>query len=178
MIPSVPEEYTLYAVSAPVNTIHSLVIKAPSFAKWYGSIVINFKDGHTAGPYWFHDDESKSTMLQKNTQGGKYTANSNAQVRWGGDEFIERLGHFVDISKQVSLASCILFVNACFYYRSSDAENLYFVGKPDKSSVENKKELKDTERVFDSTQMDPFVAVMSQARYPALITNTLLTHRL
>jgi hypothetical protein len=65
--------------------------------------VINFKDGHSSGPFWFHDDESKSTMLQKNTQGGKYTSNNNSQVRWGGDEFIERLGHLVDISKQVYL---------------------------------------------------------------------------
>lgn len=99
MIPSIPEEYTLYAVSASIDTIHSLLIKPPSFLKWYGSIVINFKDGQCSGPFWFHDDESKSTMLQKNTQGGKFTANDDGQVRWGGDEFAERLGQLVKVVK-------------------------------------------------------------------------------
>jgi hypothetical protein len=99
MIPSIPKEYTLYAISASIDTINSLLIKAPSFSKWYGSIVINFKDGQCSGPFWFHDDESKSTMLQKNTQGGKFTAHDDGQVRWGGDEFIERLSQLVKVVK-------------------------------------------------------------------------------
>lgn len=99
MVPSEAEEYTLYAVSASINTINSLLIRAPSFSKWYGSIVINFNDGHSSGPFWFHDDESKSTMLQKNTQGGKFTSKEDAQVRWGGDEFVERLGQLITVVK-------------------------------------------------------------------------------
>lgn len=99
MVPSESDEYRLYAISAPIDTIHSFLIKPPSFSKWYGNIIINFKDGHNAGPFWFHDDESKSTMLQKNTQGGKYTENDDGQVRWGGDEFLERLSHLVKVSK-------------------------------------------------------------------------------
>lgn len=99
MIPSEAEEYTLYAVSASIDTINSLLIRAPSFSKWYGSIVINFNDGHCSGPFWFHDDESKSTMLQKNTQGGKFTSKDDAQVRWGGDEFVERLGQLIAVVK-------------------------------------------------------------------------------
>lgn len=99
MIPSIPEEYTLYALSASVDTIHSLAIRAPSFSKWYGSVIINFKNGLSAGPYWFHDDESKSTMLQKNTQGGKFTANEDSKVTWGGDEFVERLSQLIKVVK-------------------------------------------------------------------------------
>jgi hypothetical protein len=37
-------------------------------------------------------------MLQKNTQGGKYTE-GYGQVRWGGDEFIERLGQLTPVKK-------------------------------------------------------------------------------
>lgn len=99
MIPSIPEEYSLYALSTSIDAIHSLTIRAPSFSKWYGSIIINLKDGQNVGPYWFHDDESKSTMLQKNTQGGKFTADEDSKVTWGGDEFIERLGQLIKVAK-------------------------------------------------------------------------------
>ncbi|KAI8079327.1 rab-GTPase-TBC domain-containing protein [Thamnidium elegans] len=147
MIPSLSEEHSLYALSAPIDTINSFLIKAPSFSKWYGSIIINFKSGESAGPFWFHDDESKSTMLQKNTQGGKFTANDHGQVRWGGDEFIERLGQLVKVVK------------------SNDAENLYLVGTDNKLSSQKAPAVKD---VFESTQMDPFVANLKEARWNIL----------
>ncbi|KAI9468937.1 MAG: GTPase activating protein [Benjaminiella poitrasii] len=151
------EHYTLYAVSAPLDTIHSLLIKAPSFSKWYGSIVINFKDGHSSGPFWFHDDESKSTMLQKNTQGGKFTTNDNDQVCWGGDEFLERLSQLVQIKK------------------SNDVENLYLINEGGHTEIARQE--KDTARpivkkqdssLFESTQMDPFIATLKEARWNIL----------
>ncbi|KAI8637932.1 rab-GTPase-TBC domain-containing protein [Parasitella parasitica] len=155
MVPSEAQEYTLYAISAPIDTIHSLLIRAPSFSKWYGSIVINFNNGHSSGPFWFHDDESKSTMLQKNTQGGKFTSKDDAQVRWGGDEFVERLGQLITV------------------IRSNDTDNLYLVGKvavnkrlllrPGDSSSTSPKS-----NVFESTQMDPFVASLKEARWSIL----------
>ncbi|KAI7892033.1 GTPase activating protein [Mucor mucedo] len=162
MIPSVPEEHTLYAISVALDTLHSLVIKPPSFSKWYGSLILNFKSGQSSGPYWFHDDESKSTMLQKKTQGGKFTANDDGQVRWGGDEFVERLGQLVKVIK------------------SSEVENLYLVG-----TEADQEEIRQTmaasrqkkavypptpkqENVFESAQMDPFVATLKEARWNIL----------
>ncbi|KAG2215549.1 hypothetical protein INT46_000355 [Mucor plumbeus] len=160
MVQSEVEEYTLYAVSASINTINSLLIRAPSFSKWYGSIVINFNDGHCSGPFWFHDDESKSTMLQKNTQGGKFTSKDDAQVRWGGDEFVERLGQLITVVK------------------SNDTENLYLVGKAakDKQSLQTHSQksgalafsASSKDNVFESTQMDPFVASLKEARWNIL----------
>lgn len=49
-----------------------------------------------------------------------------------------------------------------FSFRSNDTENLYLVTKADKLAVaENSKRVPSVskEPVFDSTQMDPFVAV-------------------
>ncbi|CEP13047.1 hypothetical protein [Parasitella parasitica] len=155
MVPSEAQEYTLYAISASIDTIHSLLIRAPSFSKWYGSIVINFNDGHSSGPFWFHDDESKSTMLQKNTQGGKFTSKDDAQVRWGGDEFVERLGQLTTV------------------IRSNDTDNLYLVG----TAATKKQLLQGTrappstspqDNVFGSAQMDPFVASLKEARWNIL----------
>ncbi|KAI8884136.1 RabGAP/TBC [Backusella circina FSU 941] len=143
LIPSSSEqEDSLYALSANVDSIDSFVIKAPCFSKWYGSVVINFKDGHSSSPFWFHDDESKSTMLQKNTQGGKYTEN-DGQVRWGGDEFIERLGQLIPVR------------------RSETVENLYLLSI-EKTSSNN------TQTVFESTQMDPFMASLKEAKWSFL----------
>ncbi|KAK4509078.1 uncharacterized protein ATC70_007428 [Mucor velutinosus] len=158
MVPSEAEEYTLYAVSASIDTINSLLIRAPSFSKWYGSIVINFNDGHCSGPFWFHDDESKSTMLQKNTQGGKFTSKEDAQVRWGGDEFVERLGQLITVVK------------------SKDTENLYLVGKAAHYKQTGQNSTPNTgvsrasanDSVFESTQMDPFVASLKEARWNIL----------
>ncbi|GAN03755.1 GTPase-activating protein GYP7 [Mucor ambiguus] len=158
MVSSEAEEYTLYAVSASIDTINSLLIRAPSFAKWYGSIVINFNDGHCSGPFWFHDDESKSTMLQKNTQGGKFTSKEDAQVRWGGDEFVERLGQLITVVK------------------SNDTENLYLVGKAANHKQTARNSTPKTgasgastnSNVFESTQMDPFVASLKEARWNIL----------
>ncbi|KAI8981649.1 rab-GTPase-TBC domain-containing protein [Mycotypha africana] len=142
----------LYAISTPVDAIHSFLIKPPSFSKWYGNITINFKDGHSSAPLWFHDDESKSTTLQKNTQGGKFTSDSDTQTRWGGDEFLARLGQLIHIT------------------RSPDNESLYIV-KSNSSRTSASKVVENSKReptLFESTQMDPFVATVKEARWNIL----------
>ncbi|KAI8364289.1 putative GTPase activating protein [Choanephora cucurbitarum] len=125
-----------YALSAPISTIHSIVINPPSLSKWYGNIVINFKQGPSAGPYWFHDDESQSTVFQKNNQGGKLTATSS--LHWGGDEFITHLSQLVPMHK------------------SNDHEYLVNPLHPLASLS------------LTSTQMDPLVATLKEARWHIL----------
>ncbi|KAI8381458.1 rab-GTPase-TBC domain-containing protein [Radiomyces spectabilis] len=175
MIPSdsdIPEVCNLYALSISVHDISSFLITAPSIKQWYGNIVINFKDGHSSAPLWFHDDESRSTVLQKKTQGGKFSADpqDKQQLRWGGDEFMERLSKILPIA------------------RSSESSNLYIVSKEKvEESFDEKKPLapqsadKPTARatassagphrspsVFESTQMDPFVATLKEAKWNLL----------
>ncbi|KAI9309272.1 rab-GTPase-TBC domain-containing protein [Cunninghamella echinulata] len=144
------ETSSLYAFSTPITQIHSLVIHPPSFTKWYGSIVINFKDGHSSSPLWFHDDESNSTILQKNTQGGKFFQNNNSdhqKIRWGGDEFMERL-------------STILSIEI-----SEKDDTLYYVNE---SISKPKRQSASTSSVFDSIQMDPWVASLKEVRWGIL----------
>lgn len=104
MIPSpkdLPEnKQSLYAICAHLEDIHSIVIQPPSITKWYGSLVINFKNGHSSAPLWFHDDESRSTVLQKNNQGGKHdNTRHGSHIRWGGDEFIDRISRLVPVTR-------------------------------------------------------------------------------
>ncbi|KAI9264262.1 rab-GTPase-TBC domain-containing protein [Phascolomyces articulosus] len=189
-IADLPERHSLYALSIPLNDVRSLLVHPPSFTKWYGSIVINFQDGSSSAPLWFHDDESRSTVLQKNTQGGKFSEdrpgnNKNQQVRWGGDEFIYRLNQLI------------------FIQQSKEEKHLYLVGEnqPRKSQDESTtpEEGKNTNNnnsssssatkstqtstgsssgsgsnhqfdtsVFDSTQMDPWVATWKEFKWSAL----------
>ncbi|PHZ14649.1 RabGAP/TBC [Rhizopus microsporus ATCC 52813] len=144
LVSSLPESHQLYAFSSHVNTIQSLVINPPSFSTWYGHIVINFKDGHTSGPFWFHDDESVSTIYQKNTQGGKF-AEEDEQLRWGGDEFVEVL------SKSIP--------DPC----------LYIIGQEPITATSH------TNNVFESAQMDPFIATLKEARWSILSTLSKVT---
>ena len=107
MIPSLMDrphdQYSLYAISSPLENINSVFVRPPCFTKWYGSVVLNFKDGSSSAPLWFHDDESRSTVLQKNTQGGKFSDDqgTECQVRWGGDEFMHRLCQLTQVTRYV-----------------------------------------------------------------------------
>ncbi|KAG1138832.1 hypothetical protein G6F37_008719 [Rhizopus arrhizus] len=127
------EDGSLYAFSSSLDTIHSLLIIPPNFSTWYGQLIINHKNGQTTGPLWFHDDESTSTIYQKRTQGG------SERVKWGGDEFIERLSQLVPVK------------------RSNREDGLYYVN-PEKEMVEE-------ESLFESAQMDPVMATLKEARW-------------
>ncbi|ORX48501.1 RabGAP/TBC [Hesseltinella vesiculosa] len=132
------EQSNMYAISTPSSNIHSVVVRPPSFTKWYGSLVINFKDGHSSTPFWFHDDESNSTMMQKKTQGGKWADDHSSATRWGGDEFMEKLSRLIPVRV------------------SRQDTTLYYLGKAtDQPSAS----------VFEMTQMDPFIATLKEAKW-------------
>ncbi|KAL0085745.1 putative GTPase activating protein [Phycomyces blakesleeanus] len=178
MIPSigyVPEEYALYAISSPLQEIHSLLIRPPSLTKWYGSVILNFKDGHSSAPLWFHDDESKSTMLQKKTQGGKFAdddnQNTSPQIRWGGDEFVDRLSQLTSVVRAAH-QPLLYWVG-----KKEEPKEQEFSEKGEQSHVKEVPAQKINEKnkaeepkasVFESAQMDPIVAALKEARWSIL----------
>ncbi|KAI8336183.1 rab-GTPase-TBC domain-containing protein [Chlamydoabsidia padenii] len=140
MIPSSGyEDYSLYALSIPIEDIHSLVVRPPSFTKWYGSIIFNFRNGHSSSPFWFHDDESNSTVFQKKTQGGKWCNDEEKQqTRWGGDEFMQRLCALAPIQ------------------RSVNDSTLYYIRNENNISKQP---------VYETTQMDPLIASLKELKW-------------
>ncbi|KAI7898359.1 rab-GTPase-TBC domain-containing protein [Cokeromyces recurvatus] len=177
LVSSDSEQFTSYAVSVPTYAIHSFLIKAPSFSKWYGSIVINFKDGHSSGPFWFHDDESKSTMLQRNTQGGKFTSNDRNLVCWGGDEFLERLSQIIQIRKSNDNENLYLMedvhvkgkvTSTVLYEEKHKEEAKPTINDSTSPSSSSNAAKKQNFTLFESTQMDPFVATLKEARWNIL----------
>ncbi|KAG2218741.1 hypothetical protein INT45_003059, partial [Circinella minor] len=180
-----PDQHSLYALSIPLKDVRSILVHPPSFTKWYGSLVINFQDGSSSAPLWFHDDESRSTVLQKNTQGGKFsegeTSNhgKNQQVRWGGDEFMYRLSQLTYI--QQSKEDRHLYIVGDKNLQQSQEESTSTKKVEDKGG--NNKSISGTKStqnvgknnthqfdtsVFDSAQMDPWVATWKEFRWNAL----------
>ncbi|KAG0168373.1 GTPase activating protein [Apophysomyces sp. BC1034] len=175
MIPSFgyfPENYALYGLAAPTKDIHSILVRPPSLTKWYGSVVFNFTDGHSSAPFWFHDDESQSTMLQKKSQGGKFSADEKQQVRWGGDEFIDRLCQLTPVSQSeankhlylVGHRDSLMKTNSDKMTKESSPHNNLL-----KDATENDHQsVKENLNPFESTQMDPFVAAIKEAKWSIL----------
>ncbi|KAI9311242.1 rab-GTPase-TBC domain-containing protein [Dichotomocladium elegans] len=167
MIPSLMDkenDESLYAISSQLENIKSIIVHPPSFTKWYGSIVFNFHDGSSSAPLWFHDDESRSTMLQKNTQGGKYSDEGDGkQVRWGGDEFMHRLSQLTPIQPSDKSPYLYLFRKKDTECSASGVEeetaNRNNNRAADKNSNNPKMTLGDS-TVFDQTQMGPWVSKM------------------
>ncbi|KAI8147662.1 rab-GTPase-TBC domain-containing protein [Fennellomyces sp. T-0311] len=168
-----PDKRSLYAISTNVSSIRSLLVHPPSFTKWYGSIVINFQDGSSSAPLWFHDDESRSTVLQKNTQGGKFSDSSEksggrgSQLRWGGDEFMFRLSQLIRIEQ--SKDDVHLYLVGENIPKKSDDKDPKAQHAPESSSEKPQRitHQYDTS-VFDSAQMDPWVATWKEFKWSAL----------
>ncbi|ORX66362.1 RabGAP/TBC, partial [Linderina pennispora] len=78
-----------YAFCKPVGELASLLIHPPSLTQWYGSVILNLRDGSSLAPLWFHDDESASTLL-------------GMTRHWGGDELLVWLAHAIDIARAPS----------------------------------------------------------------------------
>ncbi|KAI7872174.1 rab-GTPase-TBC domain-containing protein [Spinellus fusiger] len=152
MVPSMTEtaaeDHSLYAMTCPIENIHSLVIHPPSLTQWYGSLVINFKEGHSSPPLWFHEDE-KNKLASKQ-------AEDHTQVCWGGDEFVdhlERLTRVIRCSEDISL----------YWVGSTAQEN-----SPDTVTQQEKAMVSSPKTVFDSSHMDPLMTVLKEARWGIL----------
>jgi TBC1 domain family member 15 len=88
-----------YAFSVPLSGVYSLLVHAPSFSSWYGSVAIHLSSGETLPTLFFHDDESRS--FNSIAPGA-----STAQSTWGGEDLIARLRSYVNVlrsSLQTSL---------------------------------------------------------------------------
>lgn len=88
-----------YAFSVPLSGVYSLLVHAPSFSSWYGSVTIHLSSGETLPTLFFHDDESRS--FNSIAPGA-----STAQSTWGGEDLIARLRSYVNVlrsSLQTSL---------------------------------------------------------------------------
>lgn len=60
---SLPPPSSAHAFSIPIPSLYSLVIQPPTLSSWFGSVTFNLYGGETLPPLYFHDEESRSTVL-------------------------------------------------------------------------------------------------------------------
>ncbi|GAA5988859.1 hypothetical protein JCM10908_006201 [Rhodotorula pacifica] len=99
-----------YAFSHPIASIYSVQVRPPTLTSWIGTVTISLFGGVTLPPLHFHDDESKSTLLDQDRRAhalgvaspsssssavagkrGAISANMPLAPSWGGEAFVSRL---------------------------------------------------------------------------------------
>ncbi|GAA5864386.1 hypothetical protein JCM3774_002774 [Rhodotorula dairenensis] len=100
-----------YAFSHPIASIYSVQVRPPTLTSWIGTVTISLFGGITLPPLHFHDDESKSTLLDqdrrahalgvspsmaasssmKTLHGAHQPAAIPLAPSWGGEAFVSRL---------------------------------------------------------------------------------------
>ena len=90
-----------YAFAVPISSIYSLQVVAPTLSSWYGSITIALFGGSTLPPLYFHDDESASTVFDRNTrataQNRLSTTGGRLPSSWGGEDLLSRLRTYANL---------------------------------------------------------------------------------
>lgn len=124
-----------YAFSAPLSFIYLVQVRKPSLGWWFGSLVINTKDGEKLPIVFFHDDESASTIKRQKMRNQRFDPfGEEGEVYWGGQDFMAVLGGFIDVEKS-TLETSVYLISP----DSSDLRNFAPRGKkpePPKNAIE------------------------------------------
>ncbi len=98
-----------YSFSVALSFIYSIQVRTPSVGWWFGSIVINTRDGEKLPIVFFHDDESPSTLKQQKVRNASFDPfGEGGDLFWGGLEFINVLSKFANVEKSAMEPSCYL----------------------------------------------------------------------
>uniref|UniRef100_A0A060T1M3 GTPase-activating protein GYP7 n=1 Tax=Blastobotrys adeninivorans TaxID=409370 RepID=A0A060T1M3_BLAAD len=99
-----------YAFSVPLYNLYSVQVRPPSLGWWWGSIIIHTKSEETLPALFFHDSESKSTILQRKKRTKDFDPFDHGDLFWGGDAFMSILGQYAALEKS-TLEPSIVLVN-------------------------------------------------------------------
>ncbi|KAK6454344.1 GTPase activating protein [Scheffersomyces xylosifermentans] len=126
-----------YSFSVTLAFIYSIQVRNPSTGYWYGSLVINTKDGEKLPIVFFHDDESPSSRSNQKLSNKRFDPfDENGQLYWGGKDFMNVLGKFINVERS-TVATSVYLINP----ESNDLRNFApFKVKDDKPSGDIKEE--------------------------------------
>ncbi|BGP50736.1 GTPase activating protein [Rhodotorula kratochvilovae] len=102
---ALPDPAESHAFAHPLTSLYSLHVQPPTLTSWVGTITLSLFGGVTLPPLHFHDDESKSTLLDQDRRatalgvGGSHTAQhghghgrrGSLAPSWGGEAFLSQL---------------------------------------------------------------------------------------
>lgn len=128
-----------HAWSVPIRALYSLQVQPPTLASWFGHVTCSLFTGETLPPLWFHDDESRSTVLDRDRRAAALTAlgaerravigssrntNGDDQIRspsvvtrgetippsWGGEALVSQLKLYAHVMRS-QLEPSLFLVN-------------------------------------------------------------------
>nr|POF17576.1 gtpase-activating protein gyp7 [Quercus suber] len=157
------------AFSIPVSEVYSVVVRPPSTGWWFGSVVINTREGEGFPALFFHDPECQSTIDQrKNLQRENFEISADgAGVFWGGDEVLRWLKNYCTVERSAQDSSVYLI-------DPSDADRVAFgsgsSSKPTPDKVRNVLEGKHKDDPYQRRDdpADPVMKILKQARWTFL----------
>lgn len=102
---------TSYSFSIPISFIYSIQVRKPSVGWWFGSIIVNSRDGEKLPIVFFHDDESPSTIQHQKVRNQRFDPfGEGGDLFWGGLEFMNALNKFANVEK-LRLEPSVYLVN-------------------------------------------------------------------
>ncbi|GAA5935674.1 GTPase-activating protein GYP7 [Sporobolomyces koalae] len=91
---------SMHAFSHPITSIYSLQVHPPTLASWIGTITVSLFGGVSLPTLHFHDEESKSTVLDQDRRaralgvgGGRGRSQGPMPLApsWGGEAFLSQI---------------------------------------------------------------------------------------
>lgn len=136
-----------YSFSLPLSLVYSIQVRKPSHGFWFGLVIVHTKDGEKLPILFFHDDESPSTLKRQKVLNQRFeTFGDDGDLYWGGRDFIEALGKFINIERS-TVESLVYLVDP----ESGDLRNFapWKEKKPEppKNAIENF-QLPDVNKIF------------------------------
>lgn len=110
---------TQHAFSHYLGSLYSVQVVPPTISNWYGSLRVSMRGGDTLPPLYFHDDESRSTILGVIKAGNSGTGRGGGSSTgatypppmnqahvgqtpcWGGDELVQQLRKYAFVHRSV-----------------------------------------------------------------------------
>ncbi|CAN3475815.1 GTPase-activating protein Gyp7p [Diutina catenulata] len=118
-----------YATSWALSFVYSLQFRPPKVGLWYGSVVVNTKDGNRT-IFFFHDDESASTKAAEKQRNQAFDPFAGGGLYWGGVDLKEALASYINLAQSVEKS--VWLVNP----DSADLRNFApFIEKPAKKEA-------------------------------------------
>ncbi|KAF2156278.1 RabGAP/TBC [Myriangium duriaei CBS 260.36] len=150
-----------YAFAVPVSQIYSLLVRPPSLGWWFGSVVINSRQGDSFPALFFHDSECESTIIQRKklTKESFDPFGEKGEVFWGGDEVLRWLKKYTPVSRSAE--------QNIFLVDPSEEDKRGF-GKPTPEKVKGALEGNSKAEGSREAGMDPVTKALKEARWTFL----------
>lgn len=104
-----PPPSSAHAFSIPIRTLYSVQIQPPTLSAWFGSVTFSLYGGDVFPPLYFHDEESRSTVLDRDRRAaalgalgadrreGGNGAGIKVPPSWGGEALLGQLRQYAQI---------------------------------------------------------------------------------